>query len=130
MNAKTEVRVADLTGKALDWAVAIATGAEEVKTTEHGVSCIYQLPEGGCWTNFYQPSTDWSQGGLLIDVYRISFVTSGTGPQDEQGNEPIVALTSALHYKVCAGSTHLIAACRAIVATKLGELIRVPAELI
>ncbi|MEJ5278747.1 phage protein NinX family protein [Pseudomonas sp. MYb541] len=129
MNAKTEVRVADLTGKALDWAVAIASGAEEVKTTEHGISCIYQLPEGGCWTNLYTPSTDWSQGGLLIDMHRISFVTAGTGPEDQYGNEPIVALSSSLHYKACEGSTHLIAACRAIVATKLGETISVPAEL-
>ncbi|MBK3510771.1 phage protein NinX family protein [Pseudomonas sp. MF6747] len=151
MNAKTEVRVADLTGQALDWAVAKAIGrpvfvhtvAEQMAELQPGDFTDYEkqrlwqikkprlrIAESPSYSNPCPAySSDWSQGGSLIDKHRISFGTIGTGPEDEHGNEPIVALTSALHYKACEGTTHLIAACRAIVATAFGDTISIPAEL-
>lgn len=67
-----EVKTASLVGSALDWAVALATGADELKIGEHGIVCIYDTPEGGCWTNLYKPASDWSQGGPLIEEHMVS----------------------------------------------------------
>ncbi len=119
-----EVRVSNLIGAPLDWAVAMATDAAEIAIGEHRVICIYDTPEGGCWTNLYQPSKDWSQGGLLIDEY------SGT-------SQHIHGLPADLCYAGgpagagvwCYGPTALIAFCRGLVNHKLGDTVQVPKEL-
>ncbi|RJG10967.1 DUF2591 domain-containing protein [Pseudomonas cavernicola] len=114
-----EVKTADLIGPALDWAVALATGADELKVgADGGVSCIYQLPDGGCWTNYYRPSTDWSQGGPLIEKHITALNQSGTETWWAHSED-----------RLGLGPTALIAACRAIVAAKLGDTVSVPAEL-
>jgi hypothetical protein len=66
----------------------------------------------------YSPSTDWAQGGPLIDAYRIAF---------EDG---IVDFYACLPGGEGYGKTHLIAACRAIVVAKLGEAVDIPTELV
>jgi hypothetical protein len=68
----------------------------------------------------YRPTRQWSEGGQLIDKHRINFATIGTGPRDEHGNEPIVAIT-ANGRNAMTGPTHLIAAMRAIVRDTYGE---------
>lgn len=110
-----EVKTADLIGPALDWVVAKVEGHDAhhsggvVRTTMHGVFG----PE-------LRYSTDWSQGGPLIEKYRTSIIYS-----DEVCN-PCAWTddTAAWH-----ATTPLIAACRAIVAAKLGETVRCPKEL-
>jgi hypothetical protein len=134
-----EVATASLIGKALNYAVATVEGWEfaiEHRFNDGG----HNHRPGDYWSWWrreeqlvqfatFDYCTKWEKGGPLIEKYRISFVTIGTGPEDDEGNEPIVALTSALHYKACEGKTHLIAACRAIVATALGDTVSIPAEL-
>jgi hypothetical protein len=123
MSQMIEVKTADLIGPALDWAVGEVHGewAEEP----------YHLrdSDGLIWCNNhsygYSPSADWAQGGPLIEKYGILFLI-------EQGfDEPncFVAILSERE-AVCRGETHLIAACRAIVAAKLGDVVSVPAELV
>lgn len=77
----------------------------------------------------WSPSTDWSQGGELIHKYMFDFewVVS-----DWHG-EPIEKFCVAHGYgldREGLGPTHLIAACRAIVAAHLGDSVQVPAELV
>ena len=107
-----KIKTSELIEEALDWAVGVVEGLGDIAPEVLVMS--------------YMPSNNWATCGPLIEKYRISFVTIGTGPEDEQGNEPIVALTSGLHYKACQGKTHLVAACRAIVAARLGDEVDVP----
>ncbi|SAL01594.1 hypothetical protein AWB80_08161 [Caballeronia pedi] len=68
----------------------------------------------------YSPSTRWAEGGLIVDRARMNFATIGTGPRDEDGNEPIVAIPIEGR-RAAQGPTHLIAAMRAIVLNHFGE---------
>ncbi|MEK2607835.1 phage protein NinX family protein [Pseudomonas shirazensis] len=129
-----EVKTASLVGSALDWAVAVATDAGDVDITENGVSCIYQLPEGGCWTNLYQPSVDWSQAGPLITEYQVALIPEAH--DGKEGTERSGRWGADVYYKGgeqyttehC--DTALIAACQAIVATEFGDTVQVPKELL
>ena len=99
----------------LDWAVAKCEG--------------YRLdlaPEGS-----YTPSTDWAQGGPIIEREFLelrpgSFVGSKEFPrifaawaQNQRGGKTISGT----------GPTQLIAAMRCYVASKLGDEIEIPKEL-
>lgn len=106
-----EVKTAGLAGPALDWAVAQIEGVGCTPTTI---------------MRFYRPSTDWAQGGPLIEKHHIEIVSfCGEGWE---------CVKSWCHGEIDEtypfGETHLIAACRAIVAVKLGDVVSVPAELV
>lgn len=120
-----EVRVSNLIGAALDWSVAMATDAAEIAIGEHGVTCIYDTPDGGCWTNIYQPSKDWSQGGLLIDEHSGS---AHHNPHLEDNSCRYSAGPAGAGIWLY-GPTALVAFCRTLVLTKLGDTVQVPKEL-
>ena len=124
MSDLIEVKTSNLAGAALDWAVALATGADEIQIGEHGIVCIYDTPEGGCWTNMYQPASDWSQGGPLIEKHMVSLHC----PQSTGDVWAGWVITEKGEF--CQAGDHaLIAACRAIVAAKLGDTVQVPKDL-
>lgn len=122
------MKVSDLTGARLDYWVAKAQGAI-CATWSDGKPIIFadwlsfpalQCTPAGHRKDYFRPSTDWSQGGPLIDKHRINFATIGTGPADENGREPVVAITYDGR-NAMTGPTHLIAAMRAIVRDTYGE---------
>lgn len=83
----------------------------------------------------YAPSSNWADGGPLVDDYRFNIAASGTGPKDENGNEPIVALVGTWkevkdRARAMDAPTHLVAVCRSIVATYAGDIVKVPAHLV
>ena len=99
------VKASDLIGPALDWAVARAAG-------------LY-APEPWIST----PSTNWSIAGPIIDREGIMFQSGGEGVI-------IAYLRSAGTSGVTGqGATHLQAAMRAYVASRLGDEVEVPDEL-
>ncbi|SIR65520.1 Protein of unknown function [Aeromonas sp. RU39B] len=108
MSDFVEVKTADLTGPALDWAVAQVEG---VACTPHTIK------------RFYRPSTDWSQGGPLRDKYDV-----GIEPSVPDGRP--YAYVPGRDLDGSRGETALIAICRAIVAAKLGDVVQVPTALI
>jgi len=126
MSEFVEVKTSDLTGAALDWAVAKAEGWNPLlmpmARTEFSVGVTAVDADGNVTGFACRYSTDWGQGGLLIDKYRLGFAIypehyfAATGLNDSSG--------------ACDGSTHLIAACRAIVVSVLGETVSVPKELV
>ncbi|WP_027907712.1 phage protein NinX family protein [Pseudomonas taiwanensis] len=125
MSDLIQVRVSNLVGAPLDWAVAKATAAGEIKVSEQGVSCIYDTPEGGCWTNLYQPSKDWSQGGLLIDEH------SGKSQHIPGLPDDVCYAGGPAGARVwCYGPTALVAFCRGLVNHRLGNIVQIPKELI
>ncbi|ERV86752.1 TPA: DUF2591 family protein [Pseudomonas aeruginosa] len=156
MNETVEVKTCDLEGPALDWAVAHATKAwewahewfptmtldptfirvvaRECPRGPHGalvVTCLLeprnpfrQDPQP------FNPSTDWSQGGPLIEKYRFEFEWVGSDWHGEPLNFFTACGFDMPADATSAGPTHLIAACRAIVRAKYGKTVSVPAELI
>lgn len=105
-----EVKTADLIGPALDWAVAIA--------------CDVHV-EG------FEPSTDWSQCGPLIEKYRLVVAHAGCYGWFAylQGNPRCTYVDTQAEDEIC-GPTALVATCRAIVHAKFGDTVKVPKELI
>lgn len=109
-----------LTGKALDWAVAKCEGHD-------------WMPGDVRFTGVYAPrySTDWRQGGPIIEREEVFLVKSALGgwassiyahPDDPQ--EYRVRCT------MYGGPTPLVAAMRCYVGAKLGGEVDVPEELI
>lgn len=137
MTTFVEVKTADLIGPALDWAVAQiegvktmmlprAKGSAEKRPFALFGSLAYEV--GGADQEYaYAPSSCWHCGGPLIHKYRPDLQTTVSGEfvaylhNDMNDPDPLI--------EGC-GDTLLIAACRAIVAAKLGDVVQVPAELV
>ncbi|HFL2728906.1 TPA: phage protein NinX family protein [Pseudomonas aeruginosa] len=118
MSETVEVKTCELEGPALDWAVAKADGWDFSKE-------YYRIMVQG-----YCPSTDWRQGGPLIEKYRFEFEWVGNDWHGEPLNFFTACGFDMPADAASAGPTHLIAACRAIVRAKYGKTVNVPAELI
>lgn len=117
-----EVKTADLIGSALDWAVAKADG---LPLSEEACQDDFILIGTGCGDlERFSPSTDWSQGGPLIEKYRMHFLKAADGYAAYYLPDSV----RPAFYRN--GGTHLIAACRAIVAAKLGDVVQIPSELL
>lgn len=117
MSAMVDVKVAELSGSALDWAVAKAQGVE---IDLPGSDVVWAKYAGA-----YSPSTDWSQGGPLIESQMVSLHC----PQSTY--DIWAGWVIADKGEFCqGGDTALIAVCRTIVAAKLGDVVNVPEELI
>lgn len=115
-----QVKTADLIGKQLDYAVAVAEGHPLCEECMYGADALI-IGTGRGDLEPFSPSTDWSQGGPLLAKHAIGFV----------GHDPINWLAFAApcdetHQGL--GPTHLIAACRLIVAANAGVTVSVPAE--
>jgi hypothetical protein len=112
-----KIKTSELTGAALDWAVAqIESGAGPDKAEKQ-------------WRYFgrvFHPSTDWAQGGPIIDREGISTVQQGDAADWVASvynhNEDDWHLHTT-------GPTPLIAAMRCYVASKLGDEVDVPEGL-
>lgn len=122
--ATTKIPIADLTGVALDWAVAMAEGEQTLRW--HDPTHLFTDDEG-C----YSPSTDWSQGGPIIDRERMS-----TSPEfhngDYYGNwrAIIFGFADQGDRAEATGPTNLIAAMRCYVASRLGDTVEAPTILL
>lgn len=126
------MRTNELTGPALDWAVAKCEEREGQAYLRGGK--LYEPLRG----EFLCYSTDWAQGGPIIGRERIavapfyrtwvaaSFVEELV--HDSDGDCMVVAMwKSEPHFY---GSNPLIAAMRCLVASKMGDNIDIPKELI
>jgi hypothetical protein len=80
----------------------------------------------------FRPSTDWSQCGPLRDKYRVAVyeVLGGEVAAKLQGENPDPRIDEAEGYADAYGPTALVAICRAIVETKSGKTVTVPASLV
>ena len=97
----------ELTGAALDWAVAKCEGL-------HREDTVWEI-----WASTHQYSTDWALGGPIIERERLSVYDLGG---DEWGADDNLTPRST-------GQTPLIAAMRCYVASKLGDTVEVPEKL-
>lgn len=127
-----KIKTAELIGPALDWAVALAIATsiekEAVGITDwvhrsipswlvkNPVKPNDELPAIGG-----SPSTDWAQGGPIIEREKIGVWWDGNWHAKYDG---------CLHEEVQDADAPLIAAMRCIVTSKLGNEVEIPEELV
>ncbi len=147
----------ELKGPALDWAVAqidpMCEGLEWEWNVQHktmfGMAMINEKSEVCAFLSaklshfgikarmalrregatHYCPSTDWSQGGLLIERHAIDLMTNSGEQYVEHERWYAVVPISASGSRSAMGPTPLVAAMRALAFAKLGEEIDLPEGL-
>jgi hypothetical protein len=118
------MKVSELQGAALDWAVANCEG----ELSQHGgqvhlVESKVRFYEDTLDIQ-YTPSTDWAQGGPIIAQERIGLKYTGAAMEFVAWVNGELS-TVHDHY----GPTPLVAAMRCYVASKMGDEIELPEEL-
>ena len=110
----------ELTGAALDWAVAQCEGLTCFghQLTENKLTIVLS---NGSYENF-EPSCNWAQGGAIIEREIIGL--------DYDAAEGWQARDFDTQQITATGKTPLEAAMRCYVASKLGDQVEVPDELI
>jgi hypothetical protein len=107
------IKTSELTGAALDWAVAKCEGY----SAEQASDIMY------CDSAALAYSTDWAQGGPIIEREKLNVSMSLTAPWMAfiyDGAEMIWLMD---------GPTPLIATMRCYVASKLGDEVEIPIDL-
>jgi hypothetical protein len=151
-----KIKTSELQGKALDYAVALAEGGgglwfDTVATWWVKIDGKDRaLSNGWSKSQSFCPSTDWAQGGTIIEREDISvFRRNDNWLTDSQGfctgeTAPVWGAVYGPHHDVGAcgkvyeivadvaqlASTPLIAAMRCYVAGKLGNEVEVPDNLL
>ena len=115
-----KVKTAELIGPALNWAVAKCEG-KNITLMRNDDRSLFPQPvwADGLWQQNY--STSWSQGGPIIEREKIcpDFLLNGQW-----------LAVSRITEKQGYGPTPLIAAMRCYVASKLGDTVDIPEELL
>lgn len=150
-----EVKTAELSGPALDYAVAIATEAWKSAHTLYPTMTLdpsfsgveaRPYPRGEFGSSLmtcvlvpnnpfrqdpqpFCPSTEWSHGGRLIDKFKVQFERLLSGNYRAQATSSADSET-VIGCPWETGDDHLKAACRAIVGAHLGDTVQIPAELL
>ena len=108
------MKTSELTGHALDWAVAMCEGID------HDTAALnIMFGDDNDW--FLAPSTDWAQGGPIIEAWMIDV---GTYRGAWRAARHVGSLPTYGY-----GPTPLIAAMRCYVASKLGDDVEIPEAL-
>jgi hypothetical protein len=120
-----KMKTSELSGATLDWAVALIEFPEPDYENDDRLVYVHGDDEF-----HFTPSTDWAQGGPIIESEWISV------------SKPVNSLTwvATMHYQnedtddvmwmEETGTTPLIAAMRCYVGSKLGDEVEVPEELL
>lgn len=141
------IKTADLIGPALDWAVGLVVGGKPIVCGGSLPRWKFTALEASVWVGDkelgdierYSPSTVWGDGGPVLD--RLMKSGKWELVQWEPGKEvalqnfdseclPVDGISyddRSIHES---GATVLIAACRAYVASEIGDEVQVPAELV
>jgi hypothetical protein len=134
-----KIKTNELTGAALDWAVAKCEG-HNVFIKHAPVQVMYTPERKRSWY-IYTPSTNWSQGGPIIDREDIAispapdglcsaYKSDGTTRWLTKGGPTPTSGVEVFNWTFKQQGYHpLIAAMRCYVASKLGDEVEIPEEL-
>ena len=121
------MKTSELTGAALDWAVAKCEG---LGLGPRGF-VVYHDNNGEPAT--WQPSTNWAQGGPIIEREEINLLKRDDNPWHGYayrfGKHKKMRGQRGCEIFRATGQTPLIAAMRCYVASKLGDEVEIPEEL-
>lgn len=133
-----KVEVSKLTGIALDWAVFKAVNGlmEALRVVSFTPDDPFPKARWLEYTGAYgdvipwRPSSDWSQGGPLIQEHGIGFYEISkdewrAGTELTGGDDCGIYMDDGMY-----GDTPLVASCRSIVASVFGNSVTVPEDLI
>ncbi|MDE9566301.1 DUF2591 domain-containing protein [Xenorhabdus bovienii] len=113
-----KLKTSELTGQALDWAVAKSIGLPAI-VTPFGNLIIKGMED-------YTPSTDWAQCGELIEKHHVELNFNSVSEEWSAYIFNFEELESVIED----GDTPQIAICRAVVAAQLGDEVEIPDELV
>ena len=124
-----KIKTSELAGRALDWAVAKAENASP-DTGWLLLGVWYKRDAEGA-SHLFQPSTDWSQGGPIIEREGIKIAPTVTRSAwmaqiRHTKSHPLVAHPVLAGWTNANGPAPLIAAMRCFVSSKLGDEVDVP----
>lgn len=119
------MKTTELTGAALDWAVAKCEGLIAFGYKKINDDCIIKLSTGEF--EKFAPSTDWALGGAIIaregiGVYMSHYVSKGAW----SAHCPVQGSLMAC---VDNQPSPLIAAMRSYVASKMGDEVEIPNDI-
>ena len=122
-----KIKTSELSGTALDWAVAMAEGWT-AKTEQDAQGEYLWLYKGSRGMNpkHYHP-TQWSIGGPIVEREWIELIINTYVFGGEWAAQIADDVPDGYHHAT--GNTPLIAAMRCYVASKLGDEVEVPDEL-
>ena len=145
------MKTADLIGPALDWAVAMALGhATKLRTWVELTDALDPVEDkdiidfhrerqtvrvsseafpGSGWYPCPKFSSDWSQGGPIIEREKIDCIADPNG-KDVWMGQLYAARLGGNKVVRSFGPTPLVAAMRCFVASKLGDEVDIPKELL
>ncbi|MGL4757270.1 MAG: phage protein NinX family protein [Aeromonadaceae bacterium] len=115
------IKTNELSGAALDWAVAKAVGY----TQDEDAYCDPAWMADGRFIascHSWHPSTSWAQCGLLVDEFDVWL--------SSDDDTHCASTHPHVNEYIRTGPTKLVAACRAIVHAKLGDEVEVPDDLL
>lgn len=119
------MKTSELTGAALDWAVAICE--------EPNIAKRIDKKRDPSLISFFNPSTDWAQGGPIIEREKIKVFPNVGGTWSAQIRHteahPLVSHPVLAGWTNSSGQTPLIAAMRCYVASKFGDDMEIPEAL-
>jgi len=126
------MKTSELIGPALDWAVAKCEGIPLVLAPFTGAKNFVMLGQNMKPTAYeYLPTSSWSQGGPIIEREKIS------NDHDHKKNRWVAIERHSINpidgedrvRRIGYGPTPLIAAMRCYVASKFGDEVKIPKEL-
>lgn len=115
----TQVNTADLTGTALDWAVTKCEG-----------KAVSLLGGDVVWREVLAYSTKWAYGGPIIEREWVSVVKVDRSLDDSMAPHHACWCAHIDGIYCRYGDSALTAAMRCYVASKLGDVIDIPEELL
>ena len=121
------MKTSELTGAALDWAVAKCEGYEIVRMRGNEITFLDRTDDGALNERQIGYSTDWAQGGAIIEREKIDVMWCGDRWCAYTADAECT--TGDDRQLVTEGSTPLIAAMRGYVASKLGDEVELPKEM-
>lgn len=117
------MKTSELIDEKLDWAVAKCWDVEVEYINDGITRCLLKVAP---FTGIYAPSTDWSQGGPIIKREEITVCWQGATWVGSKFN---IRVDGEYEFQN-SGPTPLIAAMRCYVASKLGDEVDIPKELL
>ena len=114
-----KIKTQNLAGKALDWAV------QKVLFARQGDTTLWELDRHAAGNPRGSASTDWSQGGPIIESEELELTCLPNNKLDERWE----CKQRGDYYDVAYGPTPLVAAMRCFCLVNLGEEVELPEGL-
>jgi len=123
------MKTSELSGHALDWAVAKCEGNNGVLHDDGITRCIVIAAASGVYKGTWKPTINWSQGGPIIQREGVSVTASTEGRYEGFSWQATIDDPEDENALWRYGPTPLIAAMRCYVSSKLGDEVDSPKEL-